>query len=39
MSVLPLLAIGYYTEPAAATYTPVLESLNGVLAHLDVILR
>ena len=23
----------------AATYTPVLESLNGVLAHLDVILR
>ena len=27
------------TEVPAATYTPVLESLNGVLAHLDVILR
>jgi DNA mismatch repair protein MSH2 len=27
------------TEVFVATYTPVLESLNGVLAHLDVILR
>ena len=26
-------------DNSAATYTPVLESLNGVLAHLDVILR
>ena len=32
-------AIGHDADAVAATYTPVLESLNGVLAHLDVILR
>jgi len=33
------LSLSPETEVLAATYTPVLESLNGVLAHLDVILR
>ena len=39
MLVRPLFATGHDADVTAATYTPVLESLNGVLAHLDVILR
>jgi DNA mismatch repair protein MSH2 len=35
----PLVSLSPRIKVFAATYTPVLESLNGVLAHLDVILR
>jgi len=35
----PIFSLSPIIKVFAATYTPVLESLNGVLAHLDVILR
>lgn len=36
---IPFFSLSPKIKVSAATYTPVLESLNGVLAHLDVILR
>jgi DNA mismatch repair protein MSH2 len=33
------LSSGPFAHLASATYTPVLESLDNVIAHLDVILR